>query len=240
MGDVWSDSPLMLVVDLEKMSYQTCLQIQERCHAARVAKTIDDVLLLVEHEPVVTFGRSADERDLLISKEEMAKRGISVYRTSRGGKITCHYPGQLVAYPIIDLKNSGIDLHTYVRGLEETIMRSLGDFGINSSRADGFTGVWVGETKIASIGVAVKKWVTMHGFSINIAEDLETFSLFVPCGIKDGEMTAVHRLLGSPDLVDSRKMKEAVTIHFSEVFHLPITPSLNGEQLERRLVGGGK
>ncbi len=161
-----------------------------------------DLLLLVEHPPVVTLGRGTKPESLPMSPSEIEKRGVEVHEVERGGDVTYHGPGQLVGYPILDLQAHRPDLHWYLRQLEAGLIDALGSLDISAVRTDGLTGVWIKGRKIASIGVHVKQWVTFHGFALNVTTALEAFDLIVPCGIKDVVMTSVAReraWTGNPD-----------------------------------------
>jgi len=213
----------MIAVNLEKVSYQESLAYQHKLWAARVQKKIDDIILLLEHYPVITLGRSSRDDELLVSEDELVKGRIEIHRVNRGGKITCHYPGQLIGYPIIDLRNHGRDIQAYVHNLEETIIRTLSDFGVRAERLNGMRGVWVNDDKIAYIGVAVKEWVATHGFAVNIKENWDYSTYFVPCGIKDKGTTFLETHSGSPRELDMEKIKIAVLKHFSKVFGVLIS-----------------
>ena len=175
-----------------------------------------DALLLLEHPPTFTIGKSGKLENLLLSKEELAKEGISLFFIDRGGDITYHGPGQLVVYPIVDLKNRGKDIHRYIHGLEEVVIRTLADLSIETRRDEKHVGVWVGNDKIASIGVRVKKWVTMHGLALNVNPSLEHFSLINPCGIPDIGITSIAKLLSRD--VPMEVIVNRLVNHFSEVF----------------------
>lgn len=186
----------LLVCELGVLSYADALALQRDAAKARLAGALaDDVLLLVQHPPVVTLGRSTKDGNLLASPELLAARGVELFEVERGGDVTFHGPGQLVGYPIINLEGHRQDLHWYLRQLEETMMRALATFGIASDRTPGKTGVWVGDRKIASIGVHARQWVTWHGFALNVTTDLSYFDLMVPCGLPGVEMTSVEREL---------------------------------------------
>lgn len=189
--------PPLLVTDLGRRPYGEVLELQRRLCRARVQQEIgDDLLLLVEHDPVVTLGRGTRETSLPITPEVIRRRGVEVFEVERGGDVTFHGPGQLVGYPILDLKGHREDLHWYLRTLEESLIDGLGAMGITAGRNPGLTGVWTGGRKIASIGVHVKQWVTLHGFALNVTTDLSYFDLIVPCGISGVTMTSVARELG--------------------------------------------
>lgn len=209
-------SPLY-VIDLGRMEYDTALELQEGAVAAVAEGRLPDLLLLVEHSPVYTFGRGGREEHLLASPEELARQGATVRRTARGGDVTYHGPGQLVGYPILDLGRQGRDLHRYVRGLEEALIRTLAEFGVPGARLPRLTGVWVGEAKIAAIGVAVRRWVSYHGFALNVSVDLERFGAIIPCGIPDRGVTSLHCLVPDPDW---NAVRSAVIRHLADVFAL--------------------
>jgi lipoate-protein ligase B len=177
---------------------------------------ISDTLLLLEHPPTITVGKSGKLENVLVTPEQLARQGISLFFTDRGGDVTYHGPGQLVAYPIIDLRNRGKDIHRYVRDLEEVIIRTLSDFSITGQRDTAYVGVWVGAEKIAAIGISIKRWITMHGFALNVRTNLEHFSLINPCGILDRKVTSLSKVLSQD--VKMEAVIERVIYHFSEVF----------------------
>ncbi|HET7463629.1 MAG TPA: lipoyl(octanoyl) transferase LipB [Longimicrobium sp.] len=168
------------------LPYGDALELQKRLVDQRRAGEIPDTLLLLEHPHVITLGSGAHDENVLVSAEERAARGIELYETGRGGDVTYHGPGQLVGYPILDLKPGRQDLHRYLRDLEEMLIGVLGEFGIEGSRKEGLTGVWAGDRKVAAIGVRVSSgWITSHGFALNVSTDLGMFGTIVPCGIRD-------------------------------------------------------
>jgi lipoyl(octanoyl) transferase len=179
--------PSVSVVQLGLVPYLDALALQRATAAARLAGTIPDVLLLCEHPPVITLGRSAKAEHLL------TRRGVDVHEVERGGDVTFHGPGQLVGYPILDLTNYKKDLHWYLRQLERVLITTLARVDIAAEQRQGLTGVWTHGRKIASIGVHARSWVTWHGFALNVTTDLSYFDLMVPCGIPDVEMTSVAR-----------------------------------------------
>jgi lipoyl(octanoyl) transferase len=184
----------LAVVDLGRRRYGDVLELQRTLCRQRVSGELDaDLLLLVEHEPVVTLGRGTRPGSLPLSRELLERRGIEVFEAERGGDVTLHAPGQLVGYPILDLHGWQCDLHWYLRQLEGVLIHGLAELGIPAERNPGKTGVWTsgGVRKIASIGIHVKQWVTMHGFALNVSTDLALFDLIVPCGIPDVVMTSV-------------------------------------------------
>ena len=186
-------SRVVRVVDLGRQPYLPMLELQRRLVRARLDGALnEDLLLLVEHDPVVTLGRGTRQTSLPLPESVLRERGYEVVEVERGGDVTVHAPGQLVGYPIIDLQLHKPDLHWYLRQLEETMIRGLADLGINAERNLGKTGVWVSGRKIGSIGVHVKRWVTLHGFALNVTTDLRMFSVVVPCGIDGVVMTSVR------------------------------------------------
>ena len=210
--------PSMWVIRAGCVEYDQAVALQERVHLARQEGRVPDVLLLLEHPPVITLGRGAHAENLLADPAQLERRGVAVRESARGGDITYHGPGQLVGYPIFDLNGHGKDVHRYLRGVEEALILALAHFGIRGERAPGLTGVWVGVEKVAAIGVGVRRWVTWHGFALNISTDLDAFSLIVPCGIRDRGVTSLERLLHRP--VPEVEVAEAIIGGFREVFGL--------------------
>jgi lipoate-protein ligase B len=208
--------------------YAQALELQREVAKQRVAGTLaQDVLLLLEHPPVVTMGRSAKESHLLASAELLAARGVERFEVERGGDVTFHGPGQLVGYPIIDLKRHKRDLHWYLRQVEEALIRGLAMVGIAAERNAGYSGVWTKGRKIASIGVHARDWVTWHGFALNVSTDLSYFDLMVPCGIQAVTMTSVEREIS--DGVTMNYVTDCVVAGFADVFHLD--PRAMGSEL---------
>ena len=200
------------------MPYAEALGLQRALVEDRRAGRIGDLLLLVEHPHVLTLGVRGDggRSHILASAEALASRRVDVHETGRGGDITYHGPGQLVGYPIMDLKPDRCDVHRYVRDLEEVLIRVAADYNIEAGRVPGLTGVWVGGEKLAAIGVRIARWITSHGFALNVTTDLEYFNFIVPCGIGDRGVTSLEALLGRS--VDRRDVEDRVVRHFSEVF----------------------
>ena len=235
----------LLVCDLGTMPYAEALDLQRSVARARISGAFDeDLLLLVEHPPVITLGRSSKEKHLLGSPALLAARGVEVHEVERGGDITFHGPGQLVGYPIIDLKRHRQDLHWYLRQVEEALIRAVATFGIHGERSAGYTGVWTGGRKLASIGVHARDWVTWHGFALNVTTDLSWFDLIVPCGIADVQMTSVAREAGDRGVAGQPEAREgadrtlgaasrAATIAgFADVFSLE-SVTVDPHELER-------
>jgi lipoyl(octanoyl) transferase len=192
----------LLVQDLGSRSYGEVLELQRNLCRQRIAGEIsDDVLLLVQHEPVITLGRGTRAESLPLSRDQLEQRGVKVFEVERGGDVTFHGPGQLVGYPVVDLRKHREDLHWYLRRLEAGLIAGLNTLGLTGEMNPGLTGVWTGGRKIASIGIHVKQWVTYHGFALNVSTDLSYFDLIVPCGIRDVTMTSVARELSRTDAV---------------------------------------
>jgi lipoyl(octanoyl) transferase len=190
----------LLVQDLGRRGYGEVLELQRSLCRQRIqGDLVEDLLLLVEHEPVVTLGRSTRPGSVPSAPAALSRRGIEVFEVERGGDVTFHGPGQLVGYPIIDLRQHREDLHWYLRRLEVGLIGALDTLGIAAGPNPGLTGVWTGGRKLASIGIHVKQWVTFHGFALNVTTDLDYFDLIVPCGIKDVIMTSVAQELGRTD-----------------------------------------
>jgi lipoate-protein ligase B len=184
------------IVDLGRRAYSDVLELQRSVARARITGELQqDVLLLVEHDPVITLGRASKDAHLLASREQLAARRVELFEVERGGDVTFHGPGQLVGYPIIDLKRHKQDLHWYLRKLEDVLIQSLAIFDIRAEREARYTGVWTRKRKIASIGVHARDWVTWHGFALNVTTELSYFDLIVPCGISAVTMTNVEREL---------------------------------------------
>ena len=206
----------VLSVELGRTRYGECLQVQRRALDLRSRGRIPDVLLMTEHDHVYTLGAGGEADHLLASEEELRRRGAEFVRTDRGGGITYHGPGQLVGYPILDLTDYNADLHRYLRDLERVIILALGDFGIAGSRVPGYSGVWVGHDKICALGIRTRRWITMHGFALNISTDLSYFGRIIPCGIFDMGVTSMQEALGRE--VRAEEVTSAVRLQFGRVF----------------------
>jgi lipoyl(octanoyl) transferase len=213
-----------LIVDLGLIGFADAFALQKRLVAARKAEAIGDVLLLCEHPHVITLGRSGSREHLLASERVLQQKGVEFHATNRGGDITYHGPGQIVGYPVINLGAIRRDVVWYVRMLEEVMIRTCADFGVNAGRESGKTGVWVDQDsnreaeKIGAIGVHISRWVTSHGFAFNVATDLRFFDLIVPCGIAGRAATSLEKVLGHR--VEGREVAPNLTHHFGEVFGL--------------------
>lgn len=215
------DDPFSHTVQVRRLGlqpYAEVLALQRELVEERCAGRIPDTLLLVEHPPVLTLGVRGDggRSHILVTDDVLVARGVDVYEAGRGGDVTFHGPGQIVGYPIIDLKPDRCDVHQYVRGLEDVLISVAADFGISATRVPGLTGVWVGRDKLAAIGVRISRWVTSHGFALNVTTDLDYFNLIVPCGIADRGVTSLARLIGRT--VDRRDVEDRVVRHFIELF----------------------
>jgi lipoyl(octanoyl) transferase len=206
----------LTVCNIGRTRYADAWTLQREIFDRRVQREVNDVLLFTEHEHVYTLGKGGDENHLLASDDELREQGVDVFRIDRGGDITYHGPGQVVGYPILDLRSYGTDIHRYLRNLEETIIRGLADFGILGVREEGMTGVWVKGEKIAAIGVKVSRWATMHGFALNVNTDLAMFHRIIPCGIFHKGVTSMQVLLG--ESVRLERVHESLARHFAEVF----------------------
>ena len=200
------------VMDLGKRPYEEVWNLQKDPQQKRINKEIDDVLILVEHDPVYTLGKNADVNHLLQSRD----RSIDVFNIERGGDITFHGPGQLVGYPILDLANYNKSVSWYMRSLEQLTIEVLKEFGILANRVEGLTGVWVGDEKIAAQGVRLSRWVSMHGFSLNVNPDLSFYDGIIPCGIFDRGVTSIQQLLGTTQKM--AKVKSLVINKFDQIF----------------------
>ena len=204
------------VVELGLIDYVEACDLQAALARRRACQEIDDVILLLEHPPTITIGKSGSVENVLASREVLSGEGVQLFFTDRGGDVTYHGPGQLVGYPIMDLRNRERDLHRYVRDLEEALITTVGDFGIKAHRDSGHRGVWVGSDELAAVGLRVKEWVTLHGFGLNVNTDLRPFSLINPCGFPDGTATSLSILLGRE--VAMGTVTERLLARFSEVF----------------------
>ena len=202
----------ILVQNIGRKSYKAVWDLQKEMQQQRIKGEIEDTLILVEHDPVYTLGKNANEDHLLQSRDE----SIDVFNIERGGDITFHGPGQLVGYPILDLSNYKKSVSWYMRTLEQVLIDTLIEFKIIAQRNDGLTGVWVGDEKIAALGVRISRWVTMHGFSLNVNPDLSFYDGIIPCGIFDHGVTSMEQLLGETQNNDN--VKNMVIEKFNKYF----------------------
>ncbi len=206
------------IQQLGLVGYEDGLRLQRELVARRKAGIVPDTLLLLEHPHVYTLGRNAKKENLLISAEQLAARGAQVFEIDRGGDVTYHGPGQLVGYPIINLAEHRRDIAWYMRCLEEVLIAVAGEYGIEAGRLAGAPGVWVGNEKLAAVGVHISRWVTSHGFAFNVNTDLRYFGWIVPCGLRDKGVTSLQKLLGRP--VEMDEVIERVVRRFGRVFGL--------------------
>lgn len=203
------------------MDYQEALKMQKRLLQLRQAGKIQDILLLLEHPPVITLGKRGKDTNILMPEDLLKSKGIKIYRIDRGGDVTYHGPGQIVGYPIMDLKNHGKDIRKFVRNIEEVFIRLLKEeYNITAGRDPEHTGVWVGEEKITAIGLSIKRWVSMHGFAFNVNTNLDHFNLINPCGIIDKGVTSLEKIVGHPLNMD--KVIDQVIKYFSRVFGVEV------------------
>lgn len=219
----------MDVYDLGRAQYQPVWDLQKRAQQLLIKQkrgelpdsaNLSDILFFVEHPHVYTLGKSGDSANLLKSISELSNIDAEYIEIDRGGDITYHGPGQIVGYPILDLDQHFTDIHKYLRYLEEVIIRTCADFGIKAERIEGLTGVWVGEEKICAMGIRCSRWVTMHGFALNVNTDLSYFKNIVPCGISDKEVTSVSKCVGKK--IDEEEVKEKLLKHFADVFDVEV------------------
>ena len=203
---------------LGRVGYAVASEMQRALVEERRAGRVPDLLLLLEHPHVITLGVKVDaaRSHLMATPQVLASRHVEVHESGRGGDITYHGPGQLVAYPILDLRPDRCDVHKYVRDLEEVMIRTAGDFGLGGGRIEGLTGTWVGADKLGAIGVRISRWITSHGFAFNVSTDLDYFNLIVPCGITRGGVTSLSRALGR--YVSIEQAEASIVGHFGDVF----------------------
>ncbi len=232
MNTVW-------LVNLDSVPYADALALQHRIVDARKRGALNDTLLLLEHPPVFTLGRNAHDSNILVSREFLQQQGIDVFRVERGGDVTYHGPGQLVGYPILDLRNFRMDVGWFVRSMEEMLIRAIGDFGIRGKRIEKLVGVWIDqpspiqpEAKIVQIGARIEQWITYHGFALNVDPNMAHFDLIIPCGISDKAVTSMARVLNHP--VDPRAVRERVAARFGEVFGAEMV-AMPRDEFEARL-----
>jgi lipoate-protein ligase B len=221
----------LIVYHLGIVGYSDAYGLQRDIRRRVIDNESEDTLLLLEHPPTITVGKSGKMENILASKTELARKGVSLFFVDRGGDVTYHGPGQLVAYPIIDLRKRGEDAHKYVADLEEVVIRTLNDFSIRGSRYATHAGVWVENDEIAAIGISLSKWVTMHGIALNVNVDLKSFSLINPCGFTDREAASMSSLLSRD--IPVKEVSEKFLSHFSEVFDTDLLQAAN------RVLAGG-
>jgi lipoate-protein ligase B len=220
MCDIW---------DLGVVEYREAWELQRRLHHQRVEGKIPDLLLLLEHPPTITIGRSGSLDNVLISSKQMAQAGLSLFFIDRGGDVTYHGSGQLVGYPILDLRDQGRDLRLYVRNLEEVMIRTLGDFSIEADWDESHPGVWVKGEEIGAIGLSVKKWVSMHGFALNVNTDLDHFAFINPCGFSNKRATSMSKVIGRK--ISTEEVADHLKSHFCDTFFSFRSPPCVGRVL---------
>ncbi len=229
-----------LQVDLGLIPYGEAYELQKRIVAARKLGAIEDALLFCEHPHVITQGRNGKPEHLLVSESVLRQKGVEFFETSRGGDVTYHGPGQIVAYPILNLGTIRRDVVWYVRMLEEAMIRATTEFEIAAGREEGKTGVWVGERKssekLAAIGVHISRWITSHGLAYNVSTDLRYFDLIVPCGIADRKATSLEKLLGRR--IDANEVKPKLAKHLGEIFGLEFQKIGRAELMEKLETAG--
>jgi len=206
------------------VAYAEAVELQKALVEDRKAGRIPDQLLLLEHPPVITLGvkTRSDRSHIVASESTLLENSVEVVETGRGGDVTYHGPGQLVGYPILDLKPDRCDVHRYVRDLETVLIRAVERFGISAGRMPGLTGVWVGDDKLAAIGIRISRWVTSHGFALNVTTNLDHFGFIIPCGIVDKGVTSVERVLGAAPAMHD--VSASVTAAFADVFGADMEP----------------
>ncbi len=219
-------------LNLETVPYAQALDLQHRIVNARKRGDLNDILILLEHPPVFTLGRNANDSNILASRDFLQQQGIEVFRVERGGDVTYHGPRQLVGYPILDLHNFRQDVGWYVRSLEQTLIRAVSDFGIQGRRIEKLVGVWVDDAKIAQIGARIENWITYHGFALNVDPNMAHFDLIVPCGISDKAVTSMARVLNRT--VAMRDVRQRAAARFAEVFGAELM-NISREELDARL-----
>lgn len=214
------------ILRLGRRPYEELWTLQKKLQQELLSSTGTETLILCQHDPVITFGKSSRSENLLAAPELLSSKGIKVIEIERGGDVTYHGPGQLVGYPILDLHKHRTDVHWYMRALEEVLLRTLADFGIESLRIQGKTGVWTNNKdnaiqfahlKLASMGVRISRWVTLHGFALNVTDCSEGFALINPCGFKSQEMTWMERECGTS--ISMQHLEEKLIDHFREIFY---------------------
>jgi lipoate-protein ligase B len=204
----------LAVADLGVVDYGAALDLQTAMVSARLEGRIGDTLLMMEHPHVFTLGRGADERFIVTNPAD-----VPIYRVSRGGQVTYHGPGQLIGYPILKLEGKARDVTRYLRNLEQAMIGALREFDLDADRRDGLTGIWIGARKIASIGVGIRRWVTYHGFALNVSTDLSFFDSIVPCGIEGCRMTSINESVGAGRRqVSMHEFRASMRAHFAKVF----------------------
>jgi lipoyl(octanoyl) transferase len=206
------------IVKFSMVDYQQAYELQKKFVQDHIDSKGKNTLILLQHDPVITIGRGGDKKNILVSEKFLASAGIKVYEIDRGGDVTYHGPGQLTGYPIIDLKLFKKDIYWYLRQLEEVIIKVLAEYDITGQRVEGYTGVWVGDEKICAIGIAVRRWITYHGFALNVHPNMSHFGLITPCGITDKGVTSIEKILGHK--MDMDEVVDKTASAFTMVFNM--------------------
>ena len=223
---------------LHTVTYENGMKLQQKLVEMRQRGEIDDQLLLLEHPPVITLGRGGDETHLLATPPELTAHGVRFYETTRGGDITYHGPGQIVGYPILHLGEGNRDVRKYVTALEEVLIRTVAEYGITAARVDGRRGIWVGNDKIAAIGVRIARWVTSHGWALNVSTNLDHFRLITPCGLQGTGVTSIERETGRRVAVE--EVRDVLAAKFADVFARQLVPRPETIRLIKVLVHDGE
>ena len=234
-----SSFPKLRLERMGTVAYGPMHELQKLRHEAVKSGECDDTLFLLEHLPVVTAGKNTGRGHVLVSEEELVGRGVEIHDSGRGGDVTYHAPGQIVGYPIVNLREGEKDIRKYVCNLEEVLIRTAQDYGITATRVDGMRGIWVGNDKLAAVGVRISRWTTMHGFALNVTTDLSGFELIVPCGLQGRGVTSLEKLLGeAPSIVDvenrlAHHCAEVLGRQIEEVASTPL-PELDVETVDEQ------
>jgi lipoate-protein ligase B len=211
------------VIDIGLRDYKEVWDLQKIIHEKRVGERIPNVLILVEHKPVITMGKSGKQSNVRLPVDFLKERGVDYFQIERGGDVTFHGPGQLVGYPIFNVRDGLAGIKPFISNIEESIIATLADFKIRAEKREKMIGVWTARGKVCSIGVAVKRWVSFHGFALNVNTDLTYFDLIVPCGLKNVEMTSIQQILGRE--VSMHKVKSSLVKNFGKIFKQEINES---------------
>ena len=222
---------------LQTVTYENGLRLQQRLAEMRQREEIEDQLLLLEHPPVITLGRGGKAANLLATPDVLREHRVRFFETTRGGDITYHGPGQVVGYPILHLGEGSRDVRKYVTKLEEVLIRTVAEYGITAARVDGRRGIWVGNDKIAAIGVRIARWVTSHGWALNVSTNLDHFRLITPCGLADTGVTSIERETGRP--VDADEVRAVLARHFGEVFERELVSRDDTLRLVKVMIADG-
>ena len=211
----------MLILDLGKRDYKEVWDLQKKIHERRVEGKIPNTLILVEHNPVITMGKSGKPSNVLWPVDFLKEKGVQYYEIERGGDVTYHGPGQLVGYPIFNVRDGLAGIRPFINGVEKAIISMLADFAIKGMKKEKMIGVWTERGKVCSIGIAVKRWVSFHGFALNVNTDLGYFDLIVPCGLKNVEMTSMQQILGKEVSMD--EVRKRIIVNFGRIFNQDIS-----------------